>query len=190
MKHTRMIVSTLAAALTLLSASAFAQNKPEGFTCCNIRYESGGTWISDINYVHPNLIPLGSPAKVTDYGRYRAAVTINGTALRLGNDYSRDLSNEAFAARWIVAEDPKKKLATFPKATQDAIKEMKVRKGMTREQVIMSLGPPVTSENPDAKGNVLRYWLSSFDEFQVLFDGDRVKEISGHAMTLNRVEAK
>jgi hypothetical protein len=187
-KH--LLATMLAISLAMVANQAAAQSKPEGFTCCNLRYESGGDWISDINYYHPNLIPLGSPAKVTDYGRYRAAVTINGKPMRLGNDYSRDLSNELFAAKWIVTDDPKKKLAGYPKATQDAIKEMKVRKGMTREQVIMSLGHPVTSENPDPKANILRYWLGSFDEFQVVFDGDRVKDVQGNQLTLNRVEAK
>jgi hypothetical protein len=189
MKHTKHVVATLL--LATLTPLAIAQGKPEGFSCCNLRYESGGDWISDINYFHPNLIALGAVAKVTDYGRYRVAVTLDGKPMRLGNDYSRNLSNEDFAAKWIVKDDPKKKLATYSRDIQEAIKAMKVRKGMTKEQVIMSLGHPVTSENPDPNAGIWRYWLSSFDEFQVVWDASgRIKDIQGNPLTLNRVEHK
>ena len=42
---------------------------------------------------------------------------------------------------------------------------------MTREQVAIALGYPVSSENPDLEAPVWRYWLDSFTEFQVEFDG-------------------
>jgi hypothetical protein len=173
-----------------IGGNALAQNMPEGFTCCNLRYETGSDWISDSNYFTNNVMPVGSPAKVTGYGRYRAAVTINGKPYRLGNDYSRTLNNETFAAKWIVSEDPKAKIATFPKQIQDAIKDMKVSKGMTREQVFMSLGHPITSENPNPNAALLRYWLGSFEEFHLMFEGDRVKDIIGTPVVLNRVEHK
>ena len=43
--------------------------------------------------------------------------------------------------------------------------------GMTREQVAVALGYPVSSENPDLDAPLWRYWLDSFTEFQVEFDG-------------------
>jgi outer membrane protein assembly factor BamE (lipoprotein component of BamABCDE complex) len=184
--------ATVTAALvaSAVATPVFAQPKPSGFTCCNLRNDTSADWINDIGYTSGTvLIPIGSPAVVTDYGRYRFFFTINGKKHRMGNDYSRDLSNEAFAARWIVSEDPKLKIAKFPADIQKAIAEGKIRKGMTREQVIMSLGHPVTSETPDAKSNLYRYWLSSFEEYQVSFDGDRVKEIIAAPAILTRVQA-
>ncbi len=169
-------------------APTFAQAKPEGFTCCNVRYDSANDWINDINYASAQLIPVGEPAKVTDYGRNRFSVIINGKPMRFGNDYSRTLSNEEFAKRWIVSEDPNLKIAKFPADIREAIKQAKIKKGMTKEQVTMSLGHPITSENPDTNATVWRYWVGSFDEYQVVWDNaGRVKEIIAGATIVNRV---
>jgi hypothetical protein len=58
---------------------------------------------------------------------------------------------------------------------------------MTREQVLMAVGYPVSSENPNLDAKVWRFWLNSFAEFQVVFDGDRVKEITTDPQTRNLV---
>ncbi|MET0327291.1 MAG: outer membrane protein assembly factor BamE, partial [Luteimonas sp.] len=67
-------------------------------------------------------------------------------------------------------------------------KRAKITPGMNREQVLMSLGYPMSSENPDLESNLWRYWLSSFAEFQVQFDANgRVREITTDANTRNLV---
>lgn len=167
-------------------APAIAQELPSGFTCCNMRYTDD--WISDGNYASQPMLAIGQPAQVTGYGRYRVAIDVNGKKMRIGNDYSRDQSLEDFAKKWIVKDDPKLKMAKFPAEIREAITQSKVRKGMTREQVIMSLGHPITSENPDPKSNLVRYWLSSFDEYQIQFDNNgRIKEVLAPPTTLSRV---
>src|ERR1700728_641155 len=110
-----------AAALALLSVSTFAADKYPGFLCCNMR--SDGSWISDINYDEngKQIIPVGTPIKVTGYGHYRVKVDINGKSQAIGNDYSRDLALDVFAKRYVVADDPAVKIATYPKKIQDAI---------------------------------------------------------------------
>jgi hypothetical protein len=176
----------LFAATSLISASAIAQEKPAGFTCCNMRYTDD--WISDGNYASQPMLTLGQPAQVTDYGRYRVAITVNGKKMRIGNDYSRDQSLEDFAKKWIVKDDPKLKMAKFSPEIREAITQSKIRKGMTKEQVIMSLGHPITSENPDPNSNLWRYWLSSFDEYQISWDSSgRIKEVLAPPTTLSRV---
>jgi SmpA / OmlA family len=173
-------------ALATTSPISFAQEMPQGFTCCNMRHEAD--WISDSNYASLPMIAVGQPAQVTGYGRYRAAVTIAGKPMRLGNDYSRTLSNEDFAKKWIVKDDPKLKIAKFPAEIREAIAQAKVRKGMTKEQVTMSLGHPITSENPDPNATMWRYWLSSFDEFQLVWDANgRVKEIIAAPTSMTRI---
>jgi hypothetical protein len=179
----RMVFVLLVACCAL---PASAQQMPSGFTCCNMRYTDD--WISDSNYANQPMLGLGQPATVTGYGRYRVAVDIGGKKMRIGNDYSRDQSLEDFAKKWIVKDDPKAKLATFPAQIREAITQAKIRNGMTREQVTMALGHPITSENPDPNATLTRYWLSSFDEFQVVWDsGGRVKDILAPATTLSRV---
>lgn len=172
----------------LVAGSAFAETAFEGYLCCNLRTD--GSWISDINYAEngKRVIPLGTSAKVTGYGRYRVYVDLAGSEQAIGNDYSRDLELPVFAQRYVTKEDPKKKLASYPAKIREAIKAAQLIPGMTREQVFMSVGYPVSSENPNLDAKVLRFWLSSFAEFQVVFDNkNRVKEITTDPQTRNLV---
>lgn len=187
----RVCAAAVLAACSLNPAwlpSAAAQPLLEGWTCCNLR--SDGKWISDGNYAESgkHLIPFGTPVKVTGYGRYRAYVEIGGLSQALGNDYSRDLEMGVFAQRYIVAQDPRLLLAQWPAKIQTAIKSARVTPGMTREQVLMALGYPISSETPHLDAPMWRYWLWTFQEFQVIFDdGGRVREVFGDRATLNVV---
>ncbi|HEV7610611.1 MAG TPA: hypothetical protein VGO37_01905 [Steroidobacteraceae bacterium] len=173
---------------TATSVSASAEDKPVGFLCCNMR--SDGSWISDINYDEngKHLIPVGTPIKVTGYGRYRVKVDIGGKSQAIGNDYSRDLALDVFAKRYVVPEDPKMKIAGFPKKVQDAIVSGRITIGMTREQVLMSVGYPVSSENHNIDDKTWRFWLTSFAEFHVSFDDSNgVTEVAGDMDTRTKV---
>lgn len=176
------------ALLTAITGSTFAQAMPEGYLCCNMRTD--GKWISDINYAEngKKIIAVGTPVKVTGYGRFRAYVDINGEHQAIGNDYSRDLALPVFAQRYIVAQDPKAKLAAYPQKIRNAIMSARVMPGMTREQVLMAVGYPVSSENPNVDAKVWRFWMSSFAEFQVQFDDKgNVREITADPQTRNLV---
>lgn len=179
-----VLCGALAAALP---GVVLAQALPEGYLCCNMRTD--GKWISDINYAEngKRIVAVGTPAKVTGFGRYRVHVDLAGGSQSIGNDYSRDLEQTAFAQRYVVAQDPKTKIAGYSTKIQEAIRSARLAPGMTREQVLMSVGYPVSSENPNLDAKVWRYWLTSFAEFQVVFDGDRVKEITTDPQTRNLV---
>lgn len=178
--------STLAAALFAVAAVQAQQLPPEGFLCCNLR--SDGSWASDANYQEggKQIIPAGTPVKPTGFGRYRVNVEINGAKQSIGNDYSRNLPMEQFAARWIVTADPKVEMAKWPAKVQQAVKTARVMPGMTRQQVFTAVGYPMADENPNLDAPMLRFWLSSFAEFQVMFDDKGiVKEIMTDPMTKN-----
>ncbi len=178
MKTRALIPLLFAAATTSATTCAFAQPLLDGFLCCNMR--TTGDWISDSNYNDSGqkLVPLGSPTKVTGYGRHRVQVTIDGKRQAIGNDYSRDLGLEAFAKRYVVTDDPKAKLATYPAKLREAIQAGRIGRGMTRDQVLMSIGYPISSETPRLEATTWRYWVSSFSEFQVFFDdAGRVKDV-------------
>jgi hypothetical protein len=191
MPRERRTVSVLglAAGLALSCSTAWsADQKFEGFLCCNMR--SDGSWISDINYVEngKTLIPLGTPVSVQGYGRYRVRIEIAGKKQALGNDYSRDLKLEDFARRYVVPENPAARLSQFSKPIQEAITAAHLAKGMTREQVLMAVGYPVSSENPSLEAHIWRYWLSSFAEFRVKFDDQGlVSDIEADPDTRERV---
>lgn len=181
---TRTLISWLfAAGAASATSSALAQSTFDGFLCCNMR--TTGDWISDSNYKDSGqqVVPVGTPTKVTGYGRHRVHVTIDGKRQAIGNDYSRDLALETFAKRYVVSEDPRVKLATYPAKLREAIQAGRVSRGMTRDQVLMSVGYPISSETPRLDATTWRYWVSSFSEFQVTFDdAGRVKEVFADPM--------
>jgi hypothetical protein len=167
---------------------AQAQPAYDGYLCCNLRTD--GHWMSDSNYADSGkrIVPAGTPVKVTGYGRNRVNVLIDGAKQDIGNDYSRDLDPGAFARRWVVTEDPAVKIAKYPPKLRDAIKSARIARGMTREQVAMAVGYPISSENPRLDAPVWRMWLGSFSEFQVLFDkAGLVRDVTSDAQTKSAV---
>ena len=172
----------------LVASQVGAQPQPEGFLCCNMRTD--GSWITDINYAEAGkkIIPVGTPVKVTGYGRYRAYLEVDGSKQALGNDYSRDLEMGPFVARYVLGDDPRLRIAKFPAKIRDAINNGQLTTGMTRDQVMMSVGMPVSSENPSLDAKIWRFWRQSDAEFQVVFDkAGRVKEIATDPLTRNLI---
>jgi hypothetical protein len=176
------------AAAAAIPMHAIAEDKPAGYLCCNMR--SDGSWISDINYDEngKHIIPVGTPVKVTGYGHYRVKVEINGKSQAIGNDYSRDLPDDVFAKRYVVPDNPAAKIAAFSPKIQAAISSARIAIGMTREQVLMSVGYPVSSENHNLDDKTWRFWLSSFGEFHVVFDNNgNVVDVTGDMDTKSKV---
>lgn len=149
-----------------------------------------GKWISDSNYAEDGkrVIPAGTPITVQGAGRYRIYVQVSNRRQALGNDYSRDLSMEDFGHRYIVSEDPRAKIASFDPKVRKGIATSRVVLGMSREQVLMAMGYPISSENPHLDVRMWRYWYSSFSPFTVHFDGSgRVTKVDTDDGTLLKV---
>jgi hypothetical protein len=170
---------TLALVGAAASVAVQAQPLRDGFLCCNMR--SDGSWISDINYLAgKQLVPAGTPVKITGYGRQRVLVEFEGKKQAIGNDYSRNLPLEAFAARYVVDADPARRLETFPPKVREAVKAGRLMRGMTREQVLMAVGYPITSYTPDLDAPLWRYWISRSGEYQVFWSDDgRLDKVFG-----------
>ncbi|MDM0113365.1 cell envelope protein SmpA [Variovorax sp. J22R133] len=190
----RLAMVATFASLAMSAAHAQRPTPPQGpliqgYLCCNLR--TTGKKITDINYDESgkSMLPLGTPVSITSYDFRSVEIDVKGKGTqRLMNDYSRDLKAAPFAQRYVLKDDPKLKLATFSEATRQAIEAAKVIPGMTREQVVMSVGYPVTSENPDFNAKVWRFWLDSWTEFQVVFDDSNVvKSVVADEKTLSRV---
>jgi len=185
-------LAALAGTAVLIGTGCTPENvKPDqnpgmliGYTCCNFHYEKD--WINDGNYAQLPMIPAGTPIKVTEYGRYRAHVDIDGKPFRLGLDCGREAeTTEQWVAKLVVASDPKAKLATYPTAVRQAIQKGQIMVGMSKEQVIMAVGYPLTNENPRYDAPYWRYWWSSFGEYQVHWQGNRVSQVTGDPATVS-----
>lgn len=169
----RPVSPTLAVLAVLAAAPAWAQEtKPyEGFLCCSLL--SDGSWISDLAYDdgYKKIVPAGTPVKFTSFGRWRMYLEIDGKQIGLGNDYSRTMTMDEFAKLYVPTTDPKVRMQSFSPKVREAILNRKVMKGMTREQVVMSLGHPSTSYNPDLSKPLWQYRYRAGD-FQVFWTDD------------------
>ncbi len=180
----------LAIGLSAAPSIAEAENyyARSGFLCCNMH--EYGEWISDINYRYEGtrLIRAGSWTRAQGTGSTYAYVKFRGKKMTLGNDYSRDLSEREFLRRYIVKKDPRETMKTYDEFTRDAIRRLRVLPGMTQEQVLMSIGYPVTSYTPNLSSSKWQYWLDSSSQFDVHWDKDRrVKRVSGEWPIVSRV---
>ena len=122
---------------------------------------------------------------VTSYHKHRAKVMVENREQSLINDYSRNLAIEDFTKRYVVQDDPRERMKTFPKNIQYAISAGHLVKGMTRDQVLMSVGYPVSSEVPNLNTNLWTFWITDKVQYRVKFDADdRLADIE------NTIDAK
>jgi len=95
---------------------------------------------------------------------------------------------DVFAKRYLVKDDPRPKVAAAAPKVRSAIQSARVTKGMTRDQVLIALGWPISSENPHLDAATWKYWLWSFSPFTLHFDANgRLAKIETDAETLIKV---
>jgi hypothetical protein len=152
------------------SVQASAEDLISGFLCCNMH--SDGQEISDLSIGGPerHVVPVGSPIRATSYGKHRVKVVVENKNQTLLNDYSRDLPIAQFARRFIVQDDPAVKIKSFPQNIQYAIAAGHLVRGMTREQVLMSVGYPASSEVANLSSNEWLFWITNEVQYRVKFD--------------------
>jgi hypothetical protein len=166
------LLPVIAAALLWAGPAAAQSAKPyDGYLCCSML--SDDSWISDLNYDDGSkkVIPAGTPVKFTGFGRWRLLVEINGKKLGIGNDYSRTMTMDDFAAKYVLKQDPRPVLDALPAKLREATLTRKVVRGMTREQVVAALGYPTTTSTPDMSKPLWTYRTRGGD-FQVFWSED------------------
>ncbi|HVN83603.1 MAG TPA: outer membrane protein assembly factor BamE [Candidatus Binatia bacterium] len=158
------------------------------FTCCNIHYETDQ--INDANYFIGTTLPLGTSVTIHGVGRDSVTFVADGKTLTLSHSYGRDQeSMQQYIDKVLVATDPKPRLAGFSHSAQDAIKEGRVERGMTREQVLLSLGYPPTHKTPSLDAREWTYWYNRWVSYKVAFDdGGKVSSVIGRPAPTNDKE--
>ena len=153
-------------------------NAVDGFLCCNVY--SDGQEISDLNApsTERHRVPVGSPIHVTSVGKHKIKLDIENKKQVLMNDNSQGLSMPEFIKRFVVSEDPNARIKTFPMNVQVAIADGRLIHGMTREQVLMSLGYPTYDDVPNLSSKTWLYWITDHAQFRVTFGADdRVADV-------------
>jgi len=182
---------TLAACQKALPPETVNQYKAKMlYTCCNIHYEKED--INDANYYVGNLLPLGTQAQVLDAGRNSISFMADAHKFNLAHSYGTDQESfQQYLDKVLVTVDPNTRLATYSAAVQSAIRESRVEQGMTREQVIMSIGYPATHRTPSLDSNEWTYWYNRFVTYKVVFGADgKVSNIIGSPSPSKNVPVK
>jgi hypothetical protein len=168
----------LVAAAIALPTVAMAQEKYEGYTCCNLHYDKD--WISDANWGNQPMIPAGAKIKVIDYGWNRASVEIEGKPFRIGQDYGRkEEPLDKYIGKLVVKQDPNGRIEHFPAKVKAAIREGKVIPGMTHDQVVMAVGYPPTHRTPVMESTVWHHWASRAGRYEVHWKDGKVDRVVG-----------
>src|SRR5262245_12420559 len=156
------------------------------YTCCNMHYE--GASISDANYNVGALLPFGSPAAVQKMTGNSITFRTGTTDLTVVHSYgTAQESADQYFNRILVPTDPHTVFASYPKDVQSAIQNGRVEVGMTKEQVIMSLGYPPTHRTASTDLNTWVYWNNRWVTYHVVFGDDgKVVSFVGNAPTSNQ----
>lgn len=149
------------------------------FIKTNLRYE--GDWINEASLPHQAFVPVGARLKVLDYGSNRASVLIDGRKMRLGLDWTRGKETiQQFVARVTGEEDPRATIAAYPERVRNAIRAGRVFPGMTKDQVLVSLGRPRIDLTPTLNEKEWTFEVPEQGELFIVFDeAGLLKEVDG-----------
>ena len=169
--------------LLVLAAGCATQTAPSPFDgqsrylCCNLHYEKPK--ITDVTYQTGALVPLGTRVTITKVHKQDVTFEAQGfPPITFVNKYGHSaVPMDTFVNRWFVERDPKLKLKNVSKKTIELIQSGQVDKGMTRDQVLMSLGYPPAHRTPSLDSPQWTYWQNRWQSFVVDFSGDKVDAV-------------
>jgi len=149
------------------------------FTCCNLHYE--GEDINDANYWVGEKVPAGTLVHVEKMTGDSITFVAAGTRLTLTHEYgTAEESLQQYLDKVLVPTDPSPHIAAYPAPVRRAIDNAKVELGMTRAQVIASLGYPPTHRTPSLQDREWTYWYNRWVTYKIVFDeAGKVAEIIG-----------
>lgn len=164
------------------------------YLCCNVHFEK--TTISDVNYQVGTMVPAGTSVQIIQVRSN--AVTFQPAGhppLTLKYEFGpkAGVPFETFLDRLFVATDPMTQLSRSepsrrrgkkgasakpaPGGVRELIERGAVEPGMTRNQVLMSLGYPPAHRTPSLESDDWHYWRNRWDQFSVVFTGDKVERV-------------
>jgi hypothetical protein len=139
------------------------------FTCCNLHYD--GDWIGDANFATAPMVPAGTRVKVVELKGQHANVLLKGRKFRLGQEYGTKVEKLSdMLAKLLVNEDPKPRVQNFPEPMRAAVLAGKLRLGMNKEQVMVSMGPPRADTTRDMALPNWVYYTFLLEPLKVNFD--------------------
>ena len=182
---TRRLLATVAATLLLSACHPEIPHPyagPERFLCCNLHYEK--LEASDLNAQVGTLVPFGTRVQIIRVRKNRVEFQpVGHPPIALEYRYGRKTQPfETYIQQIFVDEDPHAKLRRARTGSKrvKAIEEGAVEVGMTRDQVLMSVGYPPAHRTPSLESREWHYWSTRWGgEYSVFFgDDDRVTRVA------------
>ncbi len=147
------------------------------YTCCNLHYE--GHELSDANYFVGNTLPFGTPVRIGSISGNTVVFKSGDTKLTLEHHYGEETLDQ-YLAKIFVDADPTPRVMNWPAAVRRAVEGGRVERGMTKDQVIVSLGYPPTHKTPSTRQRDWTYWYNRWVTYKVYFDdAGRVSDVVG-----------
>ena len=139
------------------------------FTCCNLHRD--GSELSDANYWIGTTLPVGTRVHIESATPDSVTFVAGGEKLTLKQEYgTKQETFEQYVGKILVTDDPHRRISEFPDEVQSAIAKGKVERGMTREQVLLSLGYPPAHKTPSLEELEWTYWYNRLRGYRVVFD--------------------
>jgi SmpA / OmlA family len=153
--------------------------RPERFTCCNLHYKSDA--ISDANYWIGTKLPAGTPVRIERLTNDSVTFSTGEVLLTLTHESgTKGESFQQYLDKVLVVDDPRPRIAGYPLRVRRAIDNAKIERGMTREQVLLSLGYPPMDRTASVRDREWTYWWNRSLYYKVVFDdAGKVADVVG-----------
>jgi hypothetical protein len=150
------------------------ENKPGIYTMVNLHPDPTLHRLYSTNYQQEGLIPVCTPVTI---------VSMNAKEMKFraeGNEYqylfAKQLVQDKSSHLDRIFGTSCPDTAALSQSDLEGIKAGKITPGMTRQGVILAAGYPPDHVN-QLDSPVWKYWKHKFGTFDVIFEGDNVKEV-------------
>jgi hypothetical protein len=178
----------LAATIALVGACHRTRETPQPqrivddrtlYTCCNLHYQASD--INDANYWVGHTLPAGTPVRIQKLAKDSVTFTTGDQQLTLTQEHGAKLEPfSQYLDKVLTASDPRPRIGAYPPAVRRAIDKARVERGMTRDQVILSLGYPPAHRTPSLNEREWTYWYNRWVTYKVVFgDSGKVVDVVG-----------
>ncbi len=135
---------------------------------------------STTNYSRGALVPINTPVKLVSMSGNKLTLrrTDTGQEIKVENEPKYTKRTIAEIAGIMLAAE-KTPLEKLPEEVAAAVRNGEMRKGMTKEIVLMARGYPPAHETASTDNDRWVYWSSRFVKLTVVFSGGRLSEGRG-----------
>ncbi len=129
------------------------------------------------NYARGNIVPINTPVKLISMSGSKMTLRRLDTnqEIKVENEDKFTKKSIPEIASLLLAAD-KTPIEKLPEEVASAVRNGEMRKGMTRELVLLTRGYPPAHETPSIEGDRWVYWSSRFVKQTIVFINGRLSE--------------